>query len=171
MHFKLIDNVDKEALLEWPAWGQYDEPDDIESLVGLGYDRELVRSRIEATGWSDRYWFPIPEGAPPGMFRYEQRRAYFHNSKGRRFAGYVMDEGHAIGLFGKSREWLINVGLLSLFDAEKAGACADLGLESGEDLLPLFYEVHGQGEAHIFPADESTGQEENPSSPHLPNKV
>lgn len=150
--FKLVKHIGKEALSEWPAWGQYHEPGDIDSLVECGYDREGVRSKIEATGWSDAYWFPIPDGVIEGTFAFEVRRTSFRTPKGKGIQGYICDGGHAIGLFGQNQEWIINANLLDMFEEERVEMLRDLGLDPEEELLPLEYEHPAFDVKRIFPS-------------------
>ena len=154
MHFKLIKDVDRAALEERAAWGQYYEPDDINTLAECGYNREEVYEAIKAVNWSDDYWFPIPNSADAGLFQFEHRRASFKTPSGRAIDGYVCNEGHAIGLFGSSEHWVINQSLMEMFDDERAQILEDLGLESDENLLPLHYDVCALGGAKVFPNTE-----------------
>ena len=151
MKFRLINNVDREALLEWPVWGQYYQPGDIDSLAECGYDKDLVRSSIEATGWSDDYWFPVPDGTAVGKFTFEIRRAYFRHRKGNEFFGYVFNQGHAIGLFGHEDVWIINSNVLDWFDEDLPRALLDLGLQPNDKLLPVEYCLPELGGRRSFP--------------------
>ena len=151
MLFKLVRNVDQQALHEWPAWGQYYVPSDIESLVAFGYDRETVRSALKAVGWSDDYWFPIPDHAPVGTFEFEHRQALFHTRDGVAIEGYVYNSGHSIGLFGRSEVWVINSDFLDLFEDEKSEILRDLQLPPETDLLPLSYNIRALGGRNLFP--------------------
>lgn len=151
MHFKLIREVDRAALEESAAWGQYYEPEDIDTLAECGYDREMVHDAIKAVDWSDDYWFPIPDSAKAGLFQFEHRRAQFRTPSGHTLDGYVCNEGHAIGLFGSDDYWIINQNLMEMFEDKRSQILKDLGLKADEDLLPLHYEIRALGAAKTFP--------------------
>ncbi|MBK1905611.1 UBA domain-containing protein [Burkholderia contaminans] len=57
---KKITDVSEADLRLHPVWGAYYEPDDIETLVALGYDRIECSQALEAVGYSDLYVFPLP---------------------------------------------------------------------------------------------------------------
>lgn len=154
MHFKLIQDVDRTAFEKNPAWGQYYEPGDIDMLAACGYDREEVYQAIKAVNWSDDYWFPIPESADAGLFQFERRHASFRTPGGRIIEGYVVNEGHAIGLFGSSYHWIINANLMEMFEDEKLRILEDLGFQIDEKLLPLHYEIRALGGEKVFPNPE-----------------
>ena len=151
MNFRLIRDIDRDALEESAAWGQYYEPGDIDTLAQCGYDHQVVHDAIKAVDWSDDYWFPIPDSADAGLFQFEHRRAQFRTPDGHMLDGYVCNEGHAIGLFGSGDYWIINQNLMDMFEDERERILEDLGLNPDEDLLPLYYEVHALGGARTFP--------------------
>ena len=152
--FRLVAWADRrEALEAWRAWGQYYEPGDIDVLAELGYDREVVRGAIEATGWSDDYWFPIPSGTPVGTFQFEVRRMTFKTPDDLEIEGWVNDSGHAVVLLGKSEEWGINAGLMDLYEEEKGRMLEDLGLAAGTVLFPLRYWMEELGGERVFPGE------------------
>lgn len=119
------------------AWAQYYEPGDIDTLVELGFDRDDVQLKIERTGWSDDYWFPIPESTDFGSFMFEHRAARFETASGKTSNGYVVNRGHCICLFGSRQEWSININLLDLLQEELAELKSDIGLSENEQLLPI----------------------------------
>lgn len=154
MDFKLVKDVDAHTLDEWPAWAQFYERRDIDTLANHGCDREAVQVALEAVGWSDDYWFPIPEGAPLGAFEFEHRKALFRTPDGVEISGYVYNSGHSIGLFGRSDIWVINEDFLDLYEDERPAILEDLEIGVGVDLLPLEFEMEELGGKRVFPKNE-----------------
>ena len=142
MKFKLVksEEITQQLLDEHSAWAQYYDPDDVESLVELEYDRSNVVKQLENVGWSDNYWFPIPHGTKIGIFQFEIRKAEFSTRNGKSLVGYYCDHGHAIGLYGKSQEWLVNLNLLDSHTKELPALLQDLGLNENT-LLPLEVQI------------------------------
>lgn len=133
------------------AWAQYYEPGDIERLEKVGYVAREVRRMIEATNWSDDFWFPIPENSQPGTFQFERRCAHIELRNGVTVEGYVENEGHSICLFGETKEWVINANLLELHEEELPALRLDLGLDLCAAILPAHVEVHCMGWSFAFP--------------------
>jgi len=139
MEFELVkySDLNRDRFVEHSTWAQYYEPDDIETLSSLGYSKEHVKLMIEFVGWSDDYWFPIPDETEVGLFQFEHRRANLKTPSGKVFDGYVINNGHSVCLFGKSQEWVINLNLLDLLQDEICDLRIDLGMDKDEELLPL----------------------------------
>jgi hypothetical protein len=137
--FELIRHRDltAQSLRRHPAWAQYYEPGDVESLAALGYDREEVRAGLEACGWSDDFWFPIPSGTPWETFQFEVRLAHFSGAFEGQRCGYIVEGKHSIGLFGRSNEWIVNLNLLDVLEDELPELREDLDLAPDSPLLPL----------------------------------
>jgi hypothetical protein len=152
MTFTLIHEtkLSRESYNTHLAWAQYYEPSDIDTLAALGFDRSLVEQKISSTGWSDEYWFPIPAGAPRGSFQFEYRKGVFTVPNGNRYNGYVVNEGHAVCLFGKKEDWIINLSLLDLLDGELVELKKDLALVEADNVLPLRVDVPFDKTKFIF---------------------
>lgn len=58
--FKPESQLTEQDFVDYPAWSDYYEPDDIQTLGKLGFDVEEVREAIAATGYSDDYVFALP---------------------------------------------------------------------------------------------------------------
>ena len=151
MNFRLTKKVSKADFEACKAWAQYYEPDDIEELAKLGYEKGIVRKEIEAVNWSDDYWFPIPEETPVGTFQFEKRKTKFKSTSGKEFSGYVFNRGHSIGLWGENEEWIINENLLDMYEDEKTAIHRGLSINESEDLLPLEYSIEALGGTKQFP--------------------
>ena len=139
MKFELIKYTDlnRKHFEESLTWAQYYEPDDIDTLEELGFDRKVVSEELEKVGWSDEYWFAVPEGTKIGSFMFERRKANFKTKSGKQLDGYVVNSGHCVCLFGAEKEWNININLLDLLEEEISDLRIDIGLQKSEKLLPL----------------------------------
>lgn len=139
MKFELIkfDQLNQDCFDKFSTWAQYYEPDDIETLQSLGFDKSEVSRELEAVGYSDDYWFPIPNETSVGSFQFEHRKATFRTTGGIKLDGYVVNSGHAIGLFGANEEWVLNSNLLDTLEEEINDLKSDLGLNKNNELLPL----------------------------------
>lgn len=153
MGFKLIATADLgfSAFQEHSTWAQYYEPDDIDRLTRFGWDSREVRRLIEATGWSDDFWFPIPEEATPGTFEFERRHAEICLANQLVVHGYVENKGQAITVFGRTGRWVINECLLELFDEQLPAFRRDLGLASDANVLPAKVNVASVKWSFEFP--------------------
>lgn len=152
MKFELIklDQLNQDSFAKFSTWAQYYEPDDIETLKKLGFDKSEVSRALEAAGYSDDYWFPIPNETSIGSFQFEYRKAIFRTSDGINLNGYVVNSGHAIGLFGAKKEWILNINLLKTLEEEIDDLKLDLGLNKNNELLPLKVIIRASKSEFIF---------------------
>lgn len=152
MKFELIKYTDlnRKHFEESLTWAQYYEPDDIETLEELGFDRQVVSAELEKVGWSDEYWFAVPEETKVGSFMFEHRKANFVTESGKKIDGYVVNSGHCICLFGAEKEWDININLLDLLEEEIDDLRVDVGLKESEKLLPLEARISFKGVQFTF---------------------
>ena len=139
MKFELIryKDLNRTSFDESRTWAQYYEPADIETLSELGFDKTEVSAAIAKVGWSDDYWFAVPDETKIGSFMFEHRKASFTTKSGKKLNGYVVNSGHCICLFGTTEEWSININLLDLLDEEVDDLKADVGLSERDTVLPL----------------------------------
>jgi hypothetical protein len=147
MEFRLIKYTDlnRKHFEESLTWAQYYSPEDIDTLEKLGFDREVVSSCIEKTGWSDDYWFAVPEETEIGSFMFEKRKADFMTPCGKHLTGFVVNSGHCVCLFGATKDWYINLNLLDWLKDQITELRADVGLAEHEQLLPLNVTIRGSG--------------------------
>lgn len=150
--FKLVatEDLTLELFRNHGIWAQYNNPDDIDSLELLGYDREAVESMIKSVNWSDDFWFPIPGSVKPCIFQFEMRFAHFITPGGIRLNGAVYNRGHAIYLFGKSRGWGINKLLPEMHKHNRSKLMKDIGISSKEEILPLKVRIECDGKSFEF---------------------
>ena len=133
--------LSRENFKQASTWAQYYQPEDIETLVQLGYERNEVTKTLEAVGWSDEYWFVVPDKADIGSFMFEYRKARFTTPADKKISGFVVDSGHCICLFGSKSEWVININLLDMLNEEINEIMEDIGLQPNDALLSLKVEV------------------------------
>lgn len=152
MKFELIKYTDltRKFFDKSLTWAQYYEPDDIDTLESLGFDRRVVITALEEISWSDEYWFAVPEKTKIGSFMFEHRKADFRTESGKQFDGYVVNSGHCICLFGAEKEWDININLLDLLEEEIDELRIDIGLEETQKLLPLKVSIPFKGVKFTF---------------------
>lgn len=152
MKFELIKytELNRKNFEESLTWAQYYEPDDIDTLEELGFDRKEVSTELEKVGWSDEYWFAIPDETKIGSFMFEHRKANFITKSGKNLGGYVVNSGHCVCLFGVEKEWDININLLDLLEEEISDLKADVGLAGSEKLLPLEVSIPFKGVQFTF---------------------
>jgi len=55
----------------YSIWAQYYEPEDIETLVKLGFAKKLVTEKYEGVGYPDEYWFPIPDDTTVDIYKFD----------------------------------------------------------------------------------------------------
>lgn len=152
MEFELVASKDLtlELFQKHGVWAQYNNSEDIDSLELLGHDREMVEFMIKSVGWSDDFWFPIPNSVKPCIFQFEMRFAQFITPRGTRLWGAVYNRGHAIYLFGKSRGWGINKLMPEMFKHKQSKLKKDIGISSEEEILPLIVKVECDGKTFEF---------------------
>ena len=143
MQFDLVkfSELNKTHFEKASTWAQYYEPEDINALEEMGFNGLHVTQALENVGWSDDYWFAVPDNTPIGTFSFEYRKAQFKTKSGMTLNGYVVNSGHCICLYGAKQEWDININLLDLLEDEEYELKADLGLSVDDDLLPLKVKV------------------------------
>jgi hypothetical protein len=146
MNFRLVkdEEITLDLLEEHPAWGQYYEPNDVATLVECNFSQDEVSTMLERVGWSDEYWFPIPLGTEMGKFQFEVRKAEIISQKKYSLSGYLFNDGHSIGIYGKKEEWIVNLSLLDLHQDELPALLNDLDIKESA-LLPLEIRVPSEG--------------------------
>ncbi|WP_334012317.1 hypothetical protein [Burkholderia cepacia] len=128
---KKITDVSEADLRLHPVWAAYYEPDDIETLVALGYDRTECSQTLEAVGYSDLYVFPLPIFARHASFKYLYQTVSAVTKGGHSLLGYRT--GSALCLLAGGRCFSFNRNL------------ADLSKDQATVL------ANALGDANIFP--------------------
>ena len=138
----------------YQIWGAYYEPEDIDSLVKLGYEFGDIHRELKKINYSDEYTFPIPINGANAPFKYIY---YSINAKlacGKILKGYCSSSrAFAIGLFYKDKEYLFNLNLKSeaLIQAEKL--TRDISGESEGNIFPIEFEIPSLRKRGIFTFD------------------
>src|SRR5262245_54695552 len=107
----------EEHIIAHPVWARYDEPDQIDEIVGWGIDRNLVLQKLAEThDGNDHAMFPVLQTDPLPDSLDIYIRAEFITSDQRRLTGYLSGiEANVITLFwAKDQFCFIARGLADL---------------------------------------------------------
>jgi hypothetical protein len=81
-------------------WAGYYEPDDVEEIVRWGTPEDVVRTALDAVGWEDDHYFPIPlEAARSDWMRGKLYAAQITCADGSTFAGYIGEGRDYVAIF------------------------------------------------------------------------
>lgn len=130
------------------VWASWHEPEDLQTLVALGYDEPTCRARLEAVGFSDEYAFPLPDTAFEAPFHYVHETVSVTTSGGRSLTGYRT--GAALCVFAGERSFLFNARAMAM-SRDQVAAMAD-ALDD-DRLLPfaLTYRASARRETFDLP--------------------
>jgi hypothetical protein len=116
-----VNDLSRQHFEQYPAWADYSEPDDIDSIVSWGVDREEVIEQLERVGYSDEFVFPVLRTEPLPSFRFLFLRADFVSADGTRFTGYVIGQDpYCVAVFYGEKEFVFNDSLPDLGEEELA---------------------------------------------------
>lgn len=133
---KPVASLTESDFVDYAVWAFYYEPDDVETLVGLGYDKREVQKALEATGYSDEYAFPLPPEAAHAPLNYIQRSIRATTHGGSKLVGYFAGPCIAVYFQGKLYSFNGNLRERSLATAR------DLANALGESaVFPIQFEV------------------------------
>lgn len=139
------DLLDEQDFIEHPAWATYYEPDDIESLIELGFDADEVRGAIAATGYSDQYSFALPAKGIDAQFHYIYLSVRATTAGGRELVGFVTSA--CLGLFLNGKQFRFNQNLADL----SAGDATKLAVALGEvNIFPAQFVIVATSERRDF---------------------
>lgn len=112
LHIKPVNALTERDFVEHPVWACYYEPDEVETLVDLGFDRLSVLQALKATGYSDEYAFPLPSEAADAPLNYLYCSVTATTRGGNKLVGYITGPCVAVYFQGKLyafnsnlREW------------------------------------------------------------------
>jgi hypothetical protein len=128
--------LNEQDFVDYPAWATYYEPDDIETLIELGFDSNEVRGAIASKGNSDEYSFALPAAASDAPFHYLYLSVRATTSRGRALNGFLT--GACLGLFLNGVQYRFNRRLADLSAIEATKLAATLG---DPDIFPAQLEV------------------------------
>lgn len=128
---KPIDDLVESDFVEYPFWVGYYEPDEMDWLVRLGFQRDEVQKAMQMVNFSDAYAFPLPSTAVGLEFNSLYVSSIFTTPAGRRLVGYV--HGPAFGVYLEGRCHLFNPRLRDFWrDLER-----ELRSALGTEAFPL----------------------------------
>lgn len=132
-------------------WAIYYEPDDIISLVELGYKLDDIQNELKSINYSDEYAFPIPNSASNIPFQYMYYAINAQSASGKIFNGYCCSRACVISLFFNDERYLFNLNLKDMaFEEEKKLKKA---LSITNSLFPIQIEVLPLNQRGIFKFD------------------
>jgi hypothetical protein len=116
---KPVASLTESDFIEYPVWACYYEPDDVETLVNLGFDKREVEQALEATGYSDDYAFPLPPEAVHAPLNYIHCSVRATTRGGNKLVGYVTGPCVAVYFQGKLYSFNSNLRERSLATARE----------------------------------------------------
>jgi hypothetical protein len=126
------------------VWAEYYEPDDISTLVSLGYNESEVRIELERIGYSDSHAFPLPPRAGREPFQYLFLAVRARTAGGSDLYGFVT--GACLALYHAGECYRMNEALPS--DALDSGR--NLARVLGElTIWPVRYTIVATGESDV----------------------
>ena len=127
---------------EAPVWATYYEPDEIDTLVGLGFDRkDIERAVSDLAHGNDEISFPLPIEAAEEPFHYLYLGVHATTRGGNHLAGFIT--GPCFAVFHDGKTYHFNAALRS----RALEAAAELGKALDErNVFPMQVEVIATGE-------------------------
>lgn len=92
-----------------PLWAGYYEPDDVDEIVRWGIDEDRVRAALDAVGWEDDHYFPLPVEAVNS--RWGRGRLFGVQATtrdGTTLAGYVGENRDVVVLFREAARFVLS---------------------------------------------------------------
>lgn len=90
-------------------WAGYYEPDDVEEIVRWGIPEHVVRAALDAVGWEDDNYFPLPlEAARSDWMRGKLYAAQITCADGSTFTGYVGEGRDYVAVFTSSETCVLS---------------------------------------------------------------
>jgi hypothetical protein len=86
---KLNHRFCEQDFLDSPVWATYHEPDEIETLVELGFDRKDIERVVALIQNNDEYSFPLPSQAAEAPFNYLYLGVRATTRGGNKLTGYL----------------------------------------------------------------------------------
>src|SRR5438128_223511 len=80
-----------------PIWAGYYEPDDVQAIVGWGIPEPVVVAALDAAGWQDDHYFPLPIAAAESYWmRGKMFGVIATTAGGSKLSGWVWEGSHAL---------------------------------------------------------------------------
>ncbi|MDI4635824.1 hypothetical protein J7U46_22350 [Pelomonas sp. V22] len=106
---KLNHQFSEQDFIDFPVWATYYEPDDIDTLVEFGYDRQEIERLVALTKSNDEYSFPLPPQAATSPFHYLYIGVRATTRGGNSLVGFVT--GPCFGVFHNGESYQFNASL------------------------------------------------------------
>jgi hypothetical protein len=131
----------EQDFIEYPVWATYYEPDDVDALVGFGYEPQELARLLSAIAGNDEYSFPLPPQAANSPFHYLLLGVRATTRSGNRLVGYLT--GSCFGVFHNGKEYQFNASARP----RALQTAKELSLALGEQaVFPMQVEVMATGE-------------------------
>ncbi len=138
---KLNHQFCEKDFLDSPVWATYYEPDEIETLVELGFDRKDIERVVAHIQNNDEYSFPLPSQAAEAPFNYLYLGVRATTRGGNKLTGYLT--GPCFGVFHEGKAYQFNGALRT----HALQAAAELAAALGEgNVFPMQVEVMATGQ-------------------------
>ncbi len=143
---KPLDELRADDFDEAPLWAAYYEPDDVDEIVRWGVPEATVRAALDATGWKDDHYFPLPAEAVHSRWgRGKLLGATVATALGTELSGYVGETRSYVVAFHDGRRFVISSDTTD----EERGLSASLGEDT---ILPLAISNRVTGESWAYPS-------------------
>ena len=131
----------EQDFIDHSVWATYYEPDEIDSLVELGFDLTEVANVLLKSRGNDEYSFPLPAEAAASPFQYLYLGARLTTKGGTELVGYSI--GPCLGVFHAGEHYCFNRAL----PEQSVGAAIALATAVGEEeVFPMQIYVVATGE-------------------------
>jgi hypothetical protein len=138
---KLNHQFVEQDFIDAAVWATYYEPDDIDTLVELGFDRQAVERVVLQTKNNDEHSFPLPVEAAASPFHYLYLGVRATTKSGIGLVGYLA--GSCFGVFHAGKHYQFNASLRE----HSARASAELAKALEEEVIfPMQIHVVATGE-------------------------
>lgn len=143
---KSLDELTALDFDEAPLWVGYYEPDDVEGIIRWGVPEPTIRAALDAAGWEDDHYFPLPvEAAQSEWMRGKLFGATVTTAGGTRLSGYVGETRSYVVAFSAGERFVLS----SDTPAEQRRLSTTIGEKT---LLPLRVVNRVTAETWSFPA-------------------
>jgi hypothetical protein len=120
---------------EHPVWADYEEPGNIDQIVGWGVPRADVVRELERVSYSDAFMFPVLRTRPLPSFRFLYLSAALTAADGTQFSGYVLGaHPYCVAVFHGDESFMFNLNLPDMAENQ----LSRLRHLSGLRLAPFF---------------------------------
>ena len=135
MQFRLEKSSELKLLLkQYPVWAEYYSPNDIDSLVKDGFDREEIEESLKSVDYSNDYVFPVNhhEKESPYEFTFYDSEIILPNSeKMDGYIFYIKGSGvNSISIFYDGEEYVLNLSEPEVTEEDETELKMKLNIDS-----------------------------------------